>query len=242
LSIATSVAAIDASTGAAAGDEHRVGEAAEREIVGLFAEGARGERGGVLDVHVAEEGDALGAERAAEAQGLVGAALDQALIGDARAGVDVDPDEARARRDGDGQRGLGVVAEHVDPQRDPGRRGAHGERRGRHRGHGDRRDAARLEGRVAEVLHHDALEAGLREEPRVGRGRGEHGAEIAGEARARREWREVDDANQRREGDVRGSAHGAAELTPRGASMGTRKARRRITSDGGGSGLAWTPR
>jgi hypothetical protein len=145
-------------------------------------------------------GDVASKSRAT-AQELGRAALDDALIGQHRAGEHVDSDEARADRDGDAEGAETVVPQSVDAQGQRRRGLPNGPGAPGQRGDGLRRQVVLEERRVVEVLDHDGVEAGLREHPRVGSGGVGHGLEITGEARS---------AGQG------GQVHHADEIGPRG--------------------------
>lgn len=110
-------------------------------------------------VNVGEDLHVLGAEHGAVTQEIVGDALEETLVGDARAAEDVDANEVCADGGGDGEGGLAVIPQHVDAKRklgkalaDIGGEGGHG---------GDRvgGNAAGIEGDVAEVFEHETVDA-----------------------------------------------------------------------------------
>ena len=90
------------SAGTAAGDEQGVGEAARFEVVGLFGDGSRGERRGVLHVDVAEQRDVLETKLTPRAKGAVCSSFDDALVRYSSRDVDVDADHRSAGDRGDG--------------------------------------------------------------------------------------------------------------------------------------------
>ena len=112
----------------------------------------------------------------------MGAALDQALVCHHGARQHVDPDESGARRRGDRQRRLAIVAQDVDPDRD--RDGAAGfPDRHRHAGDGFRRRVVRIKRHIVEVLHEQAIEPGSGQRARFRDGLLHNGREIASVAR-----------------------------------------------------------
>ena len=160
----------------------------------------------MLAAHVDEE-PGRRPEEAPVAQGPVRVALEHALVGDDRAHVDVDPDERGAHRRRHRERRLGVVLEHVDPDRQ-----AHG---AAHLGGGDRRGrdgrrigAPRAERRVPEVLHEAGVEAAGLERARVGHRALDHRVQGPAPAGAAGQREEVDHPDQRRAGG-RGSPRGS---------------------------------
>ena len=150
----------------------------------------------VLAADVGEDRD-VHAEQAAVAQRVVGVGMDHPLVGEHRAGVDVDADERRTDRGGDGQRRARVVLQHVDPEGrgrvgapDLGGHDAHG-------GDGRRLDAAGGEGRVAEVLDEQRVDPALDQRAGVRERGGDHAGHRAVPAGAAGQGREVHHADQR---------------------------------------------
>ncbi len=151
-------------------------------VARLVLDGHGGERGGVLRLHVGEEGD-LRSEEATVAKGVVSPRGENALIGDHRTRVHVDADEARAHRHRDGECGQRVGAQGVDAERQ--RDGAAD--LGRHRGHGGharRVHAPGREGNVTEVFDEEGVDAAVREGLRIGEGGPRDIVHRAGPARA----------------------------------------------------------
>ena len=115
------------------------------------------------------------------AQCPVRVALEHALIADHRAHVDVDPHERGPDRRRHGQRRLGVVLQHVDP--DGQAHGAADLARGDGEGRDARRvGATRAERRVSEVLHEAGVKAAGLESARVAHRALDHRVERASPA------------------------------------------------------------
>src|SRR5213592_2473468 len=132
--------------------DERVGEPAVDEITrGLLGLDGN-ERHRVLAADVGEDQD-LHAEQPPVAQRVVGVGLDDPLVGDDGAGVDVDPDELAADSGGDGRGGACVVFEHIDAEQGLVEGVADLRRDRRHAGHRRRRHAPGRKGRVTVVLH-----------------------------------------------------------------------------------------
>src|SRR5438132_669016 len=140
--------------------DERVGEPAVGEVARGLLELDGNERDRVLAPDVRED-QGLDAEQPPVAERVVGVGLDDALIGDDGARVDVDADEPTADGGGDGERRARVVLEHVDSERSLGEGPAdlRGDRR--HAGDRGRLDASSRELRVAEVLHEQRVDPAL---------------------------------------------------------------------------------
>ena len=179
----------------ATGDDQAVRQSAVHQVTGLELEVERCQRRGVLAADVGVDLH-RGAQEPAVTQSVVGVGLHEALIGDDGAGVDVDPDEAGADRARNGQRGARVALEHVDAERrggagPPDLVGDHGEG-------GDRGglDPPRRERGVAPVLDEHRVHAAIHQRARVGERGGDDALHGAGPARAARQRRDVDHADQ----------------------------------------------
>jgi hypothetical protein len=163
-----------------------------RHLLGLH----RGERDGVLAAHVGDDRH-VDAEESAVAQRAVGVGLDDALIGEHCARVHVDADELGADSRGDAQGRPRVVLQHVEAQArarklapNLGGHDAHGR-------HGGGLDAAGREGRVAEILDQERVDAAVDERPGVGQRRGDHVAHRAGPPRTAGQGDQVHHADDR---------------------------------------------
>lgn len=91
------------------GDDHRVGKTAVDRVIGRVVERDVAQWCAMLDMHVRPD---LGAcsKYLAVAKRAIGPPLDDALIGDRRAGVDVRADERRSGHGGDTDRAEDVIA------------------------------------------------------------------------------------------------------------------------------------
>lgn len=203
-------------------DDDGVGAPAEQHIVRGLTGGERHERRGVFDQDVGEEPEVIGAEALAVPQRRGSFALDEALIGDVRAHVDVDPHERGAGHRRDAQRGERVVAEAVHADGQPGRGDdrLHEHRHRRHLVRGQAVAFAALEeGRRAEVLDDDRRHApcaeGLGVAEREAFDAREIVARVARITRQSGEMHDADDAagDSAGGGACRGGAHRAYPAT-----------------------------
>ncbi len=108
--------------------------------------------------------------------------------------MDVDPDERGVGGRRDRQRGAGVVAEHVDPDRHVDGVGQC-RRDGRHLRDDVFRNVIGMERRVAEVLEDDAVDAARLEPGGILECAGSDGPAVAVESRCAGERREVNHAD-----------------------------------------------
>ena len=178
------------------GDDERVGQSAVHEIPRGLVDVDRAQRHRVLAADVGEDRH-VGAEQAPVAERAVRVGLHDALVGEHRAGVDVDADEFGADRGGDGQRRARVVLQHVHAERGSRQRSAdlggdHADGR-----HGGRLDAPGRERRVAEVLDEHRVHAALDEGVGVGECGGHDARHRPVPSRAAGQRREVDHADDR---------------------------------------------
>ena len=162
---------------------------------GLLEIGRR-QRHRVLAADVGEDRD-VDAEQAPVAERAVRVGLDDALVGQHRARVDVDADELGADRGGHGQRRARVVLQDVHAQVRSRQRLPHLGGYDAHRRHRGGLDAAGGERRIAEILDEDGVDAALDQRARV-RERGFHDAgHRPVPARTAGQGQEVDHADDR---------------------------------------------
>jgi len=184
------------SAGPLAGDEDRIGQSSFLEVQNLIPETRRHERPAMLDVDVGKDGDVLRMPRGALAEGLVSSALEDALIGDPGAGMDVHSDETGAAGKGYRKSGGRVAAQDVDAEPQPRSPQPNESQTDGHGSHGFRTDSLRQERGVAEVLENDGVEAPIGE---AGRFRGRAGIDAvdlsAVPRTAGKRW-EMDDADE----------------------------------------------
>ena len=105
--------------GARSRNNERVSQTAFQRIVRGVFDCKVPERHRVLHVHIGKNGHGR-ANPFTVSHGFVRVALDDALIGEHRAGMDVDADEAAAARRAQCQRGAGIVAENIESYRQIG--------------------------------------------------------------------------------------------------------------------------
>ena len=148
----------------------------------------------VLDVDIGED-LRLRTNALPIAQGVIGVAFDQPLVGQHRAGVDVDADERAAADGAQRQRGAGVVAQDVEADGEVHGL-ADGAAGGGHGGDGLGGDAALGEGHIAEVLDEEGVGAAALVGAGVVHGELDHGFHIAPPARRAGQGLEVDDADE----------------------------------------------
>ncbi len=168
----------------------------------------RGREGyAVLGLYVGEDLD-VQVEESPVAQGLVGARLQQTLVGDDRTDVDVDADEARAggRRDREGGERIGLEHVDADGQRDGAADLADGDGHG---GDGGGVHPSGSERHVPVVLDQERVDVALGEGAGIVEGRLDHRGHAPGPARTPRERAQVHHADHRLgpPGDG-GEAHG----------------------------------
>jgi len=151
------------------GDDDTVREAAGRGLGQRLRAVARRQRRRVFYIDVGEQAH-VRVDALAEPHRLVCAPFEHALVGDARADVDVDADEVGASGRGDGDRRRPVVAEHVHPDRAVG---GLADRPGQRREFRDDvvRYALGVERRVAEVLDDHRVDAAVGQSLGVAAGR-----------------------------------------------------------------------
>ena len=70
----------------------------------------------MFHIHIGEDLHLMRAEQRALAEQIVCDAMDQSLVGDARAAENINADEARARPHEPCQRRMAIVPQHVDPE------------------------------------------------------------------------------------------------------------------------------
>ena len=146
-------------TGGAAGNDQHIGLATTVRIAGDLERVRARRRQRVFHQNVGADGDG-DAQLATQAQGLVRATGDPALIGQQRTRVNVDPHEGRAAGRGNGQRRMRIVAQHIDAKRKGGC-ACQPNCYCAQRGHGLRWHLIWIERRITEVLHQQCIEPGL---------------------------------------------------------------------------------
>ena len=181
-------------------DDDPVGVTALNHVGNLDLNGARGQRGGVLHVHVGQDANRLGLQVGSFSQQVMRDSLQQTLIGHASTAQDVDSNERRPTRHGDRQRAESIVAQHVDPERHV-RRAADFARESRHRRNRDRGNTTGIERSVAEVLDHQAIDSARAERFGIAQDELTNGIQITGPTRRprqRRQMQHADDGNTNR--------------------------------------------
>jgi len=175
------VGGIGFAPGADAGNDDGIRESAIQRVMGGIFEGPIAERDGVFDVDIGEDLRA-GTNGLAIAQGVEGVTLDDALVGEHRAAVDIDANKTAIAGSAQGKRGAGVIAQNIetDGQRDGLTDSA------TNRGHGG--DGFGADGRfgerhIAKVFDEHRVRAPLGVSPGIGNGALADAGEVAAPAR-----------------------------------------------------------
>ena len=128
------------------------------------------------------------------AEGVVGVAFDQALIGQHGASVDIDADETTVACRAKGECSAGIVAEDIEAD---GQIycGANGATRGGHGGHGLGSDVCFRERNVTEIFDEERVSTSAFVGVGVSNGSGDYSFQVALPARRAGEGMEVDDAD-----------------------------------------------
>jgi len=179
---------------AGAGDDQPIRKAAIQRVVRGIFQGPIAQRNGVFDVDVRKD-LRVGTDVAAKAERMEGIALDDSLVGEHRAAMDVHADEFTAASRAQRQRGAGIVAQDIetDGQRN---RLAHGATNGRHGSNGFGANRAFSEGNVAEVLDENRMRAALLVSLGVGDGMFCGNGQISAPAGRTGQWRQMNNADE----------------------------------------------